>query len=53
MWSRIADILFHLVTLGIKEREGAAQREADSLRDDLVRLREKLRKRTEEARRGR
>ena len=53
MWASIIDALVRVVTFGLKEREGAEQRKTDALRDDLVRLREKLRQRTEEARRGR
>ena len=53
MWARIADIAFKILTLGIAERKRAAVRAAEVEQDKLVRLREKLRQRTEEARRGR
>jgi len=51
MWQRIADIAIKILTLGIKERKGAAVRAAEVEQDKFVRLREKLRRRTEEARR--
>ena len=50
MWARIADIAFRIITLGIKERKGAAQRKADALQDKLVAVREKLRVQTIKAR---
>ena len=52
IWGKIAVVALNILTLGIKARRDAARAEAKRVQDELIALRIKLARLTEEVRSG-